>query len=263
MKIQNLMLFTVASIGIAATFSAAAESEFLLGNKSYTIPAGNETKIDEIIALIESGNDVSKFGVKEQTVGISVNDLNLKSVKSDLNTLGGDRLVVYSQFKTADLNTYDQALSYTCPSNMFISSMSSIHSDHHEDRVFSVVCTKFKTANGNRVYRRTTKWSGYINSGDDAFNYTCPNGQFLVGMSSRHYNHLEDRTFNFNCGGMAYSSYGSILTPENCRSTSYTLFDAPWTLGGHGAMVGMASRHENRYEDRTFAVSYCEALSDW
>ncbi|KJY94765.1 dermatopontin-like protein [Pseudoalteromonas piscicida] len=258
-KLSALSLSLAMFCNPASANEQAKPFEYTVNGSVYEIPASQAKNLDDIIALIETNNDVSAYDVTETKLAKT----ERTEIASDFSTLAGGNLRVYSELNTGYLNDFDQAFTYTCPSNMFIKSISSYHQDKQEDRRFSLVCAKFTTDSGSRIYRKTTKWSGYVNSYDQAFNFVCPNGQFFVGMSSRHDNGTEDRLFNFNCASMATSSTGAALFAESCITTQYTGYDQPWTLGGNGAIIGMSSRHDNRTEDRQTAVSYCSAASDW
>ncbi|MEJ6476425.1 dermatopontin-like protein [Pseudoalteromonas piscicida] len=259
LKVSALSLAVMLVQSPALAKDEAKVFEYTLNGSVYEIPASQADNLDEIIALIEANNDVSAFSVTQSKL-TQFDDVN----EADSATmLAGGNLRIYSELNTGYLNDFDQAFTYTCPNNMFVKSISSYHQNKQEDRRFSLVCAKFTTDSGSRIYRKTTKWSGYVNSYDQAFNFVCPNGQFLVGMSSRHDNGREDRLFNFNCASMATSSVGAALFAESCITTQYTGYDQPWTLGGNGALIGMSSRHDNRTEDRQTAVTYCSAASDW
>ncbi|MCO7190566.1 MULTISPECIES: dermatopontin-like protein [unclassified Pseudoalteromonas] len=258
-KIATLCL-AVATTGVFAAQDTADYMEYNLGDSIYRIPASQANNIDEIITLIESRNDVSDYGV----VTLKADIPNAELSTSDFSIQAGGSLRLYSTFNAGYLNDFDAVLSYTCPSNMFIKSISSYHDNKREDRRFNIECGKYTTSGGARLYRKTVSWTGYVNSYDQAFNYTCPAGKFLVGVYSVHSNRHEDRVFKFACAAMAESSAnGFALSAETCSNVGPTNFDQPWHLGSNGAIVGMASRHSNSHEDRETSVSFCTSVSDW
>lgn len=258
MKVK--LLKSALALGLVSMFSTSAMAdnkeymEYKLDSKVYSIPASQSENIEAIIELIESGNSVDEYNVSERL------DIDFEKKQVTINT--GGSLKVHSTLTTGYLNDLDQAFNYTCPSNMFIKSISSYHDNRYEDRRFNIVCAKY-TAGNDRMYRKTTKWSGYVNSFDTAFNYSCPNGGFLAGITSRHSNSTEDRQFSFNCANMATSRSGLSLTPESCNVTGLSSYDQAWNLGSNGALIGYASQHNNNYEDRRTQVSYCNSVSDW
>ncbi|MBE0370075.1 dermatopontin-like protein [Pseudoalteromonas aurantia] len=258
MKVQ--LLKSALALGLASLFSTSAMAdnneymEYKLDSKVYRIPASQSENIETIIELIESGNSVDEYNVSERLV--------LEFEKEEATIYVGGALKVHSTLTSGYVNDFDQAFSYTCPSNMFIKSISSFHDNRTEDRRFNIVCAKYKAGN-DRMYRKTTKWSGYVNSYDTAFNYSCPNGGFLAGITSRHNNGTEDRQFSFSCANMATSRSGASLTPESCNVTPLSSYDQAWNLGSNGALIGYASQHHNHYEDRRTQVSYCNSVSDW
>ena len=52
---------------------------------------------------------------------------------------------------------------------------------------------------GKKVIPHSCSWTGYVNGWDAQYSYNCPNGKVLLGVSSYHDNHKEDRRFKFNC----------------------------------------------------------------
>ncbi|KNC67905.1 dermatopontin-like protein [Pseudoalteromonas ardens] len=258
-KIATLIL-SFTTLSAFAAQDAANYMEYNLGDSIYRIPASQVKNVDEIIELIDSQNDVSEYGV----VALKADIPNAALSTSDFTMQAGGTLRLYSTFNAGYLNDFDAVLSYTCPNNMFIKSVSSYHDNGREDRRFNIECGKYTTTSGARLYRKSLSWTGYVNSYDQAFNYTCPAGKFLVGMYSVHSNRHEDRVFKFACAAMAESSAsGFALSAETCSTVGPTNFDQPWYLGSNGALVGMSSRHSNSHEDRETSVSFCTSVSDW
>ncbi|KAJ8308263.1 hypothetical protein KUTeg_013137 [Tegillarca granosa] len=87
---------------------------------------------------------------------------------------------------TGFLNRYDAIISFNCQSNEVISGMYSIHSNHHEDRMFKVKCCKVTGRTLKNCYQ-----TPFVNNYDGYFNYVLSTGQYLHGLASEHNNHYE------------------------------------------------------------------------
>ncbi|MCF2910716.1 dermatopontin-like protein [Pseudoalteromonas sp. DL2-H2.2] len=253
-KITTLFLSFTTLCTFAAQ-DAANYMEYNLGDTTYRIPASQAKNVDEIIELIDSQNDVSDYGV------IMLKSERVQVAASDITPLSGGVLRLHSSFRTAYVNEFDAAFSYTCPRNMFIKGISSYHQNDQEDRRFKIECGKY-TTDSARMYRLNSSWTSYVNSYDQTFNFTCPSEKFIVGIASVHSNSNEDRIFKFACAAMAESASGAPLPADVCSTVGPTNFDQPWDLSSHGALIGMSSRHSNSHEDRSTTVSYCNSVSD-
>ncbi|BBN80532.1 hypothetical protein PA25_05170 [Pseudoalteromonas sp. A25] len=260
MKVRVLKNTAVLAVLLASSsvFANAVQNdsrlEYQTGNVIYAIPANQAENVDTIIDLIDSNNDVSPFGVtKVELEGSEVIHTGFADIKASGN------LIALKPYNATDVNAPDETFRFTCPSNMFLQRVSSYHVNWAEDRRFSFECAKFKTASGSRVYRGSVRWSGFVNEPDQALNYTCRDGEFLVGMYSEHVQWAEDRRFKFACAAMRENSYlGTFLKPELCSEDGPSSLDRPWDLGTtRGALIGMKSEHVNWAEDRKTTVTYC------
>ncbi|PVD30655.1 hypothetical protein C0Q70_09928 [Pomacea canaliculata] len=80
------------------------------------------------------------------------------------------------------VNQYDDPFSWSCPAGQFISSITSIHNDHYEDRLLQFHL--FITSCSGSV--TNCQWSDYVNEFDEPLNYQCPGQGFIVGIGSYH-----------------------------------------------------------------------------
>lgn len=234
--------------------------EYTLDNTTYRIPKSQIDHIETIIEAIETDDDLENYNILVFDTPRS----HIIDEQSAIVIEAGGRLNTYSVYNTGYLNDFDAIVNYTCPSNMFIKTISSYHDNDKEDRRFSLQCAKFKTDLGVRIYRQSVSWSGYVNNYDQAFNYSCPEGKFLVGMYSQHDNGTEDRRFNFACAAMGENAViAATLEADACANVGSTVYDQPWSLTSSGALIGMVSSHSNHHEDRTTQVIGCTEASDW
>ncbi|XP_078076117.1 hemagglutinin/amebocyte aggregation factor-like [Mustelus asterias] len=90
------------------------------------------------------------------------------------------------------VNYFDGEFSFTCPFNSFISGMMSYHDNHHEDRRWRFYCCHVKS-----FCRGYCQWTSYINGFDAYFKWKVPDSSYLVGVSSYHDNHHEDRRWKY------------------------------------------------------------------
>ncbi|KAJ1166613.1 hypothetical protein NDU88_007012 [Pleurodeles waltl] len=90
------------------------------------------------------------------------------------------------------VNNFDEEFSYTCPFGSVISGFDSYHHNKHEDRRWRIYCcTQNSDATNN------CQWTNYVNDFDAYFNWQVPAGRYLVGVSSYHDNHREDRRWKY------------------------------------------------------------------
>ncbi|XP_063058028.1 hemagglutinin/amebocyte aggregation factor-like isoform X2 [Engraulis encrasicolus] len=137
---------------------------------------------------------------------------------------------------------------FICPCGQSISTISSDHSNHHEDRHFNMSC-KPTAASNPPCYV-----SNFVNNFDESFVFTCPENDVLAGIFSYHSNHYEDRRFAFYCCSATIQFSGCAWTPylNNFDQTfSYhTLSDQ--------YIAGMSAYHRDNYEDRRFRLYICQ-----
>lgn len=90
---------------------------------------------------------------------------------------------------------WDSSWTRTCPINEAIVQISSFHSNHNEDRTFSISCSRFM----NTEINNCNPFTHYVNDWDSAFDFECSTNFVLAGIRSYHDNHKEDRRFSFKC----------------------------------------------------------------
>ncbi|KAA0720723.1 Millepora cytotoxin-1 [Triplophysa tibetana] len=95
-------------------------------------------------------------------------------------------------FWTPYVNDFDQKLNYECPSNYVVSGMSSYHSNKHEDRRWKFYCCR-----SSGYCNTDCQWTTYVNWFDEAFHWTVPNHNYLVGAESYHDNGPDDRRWMY------------------------------------------------------------------
>ncbi|KAG5846132.1 hypothetical protein ANANG_G00146520 [Anguilla anguilla] len=130
--------------------------------------------------------------------------------------------------------------------------ISSIHHNHHEDRLWDFSCKKsFDTP-------PECFWSPYANWFDEAFTFTCPPNSILSGMESYHDNKHEDRRWKFYCCRVTnYCNYNCYWTPYvNNFDEQFT-----WHVPNMNDLAGVDSYHENKHEDRRWKYMYCARRS--
>jgi len=141
--------------------------------------------------------------------------------------------------RRSDRNAYDLPHFIQCPSGQGLYRLRSAHHNDHEDRYFDYAC---RAVTANPV---TCSWTGYVNEFDEPVSFTCPQNNFLAGISSYHDNHKEDRRFRFQCCGSHHlRSQGCFLTGYVNNYDEYINYQAPtgWTF------AGTVSVHHNRHE---------------
>merc|ERR1711907_245189 len=69
----------------------------------------------------------------------------------------------------------------------FVSGLHSTHNNGREDRLFKPLVTTFG------ANQRSHHWHGWINNWDHRFDFSCPANQAIIGFTSYHSNHREDR----------------------------------------------------------------------
>ncbi|XP_015204935.1 hemagglutinin/amebocyte aggregation factor-like [Lepisosteus oculatus] len=90
------------------------------------------------------------------------------------------------------VNDFDQQFEFTCPPNSAISGMYSYHDNKREDRRW-----KFYCCSDSKICYSNCKWTDYVNGFDEPMSWTVPSSYYLVGASSYHDNHREDRRWKY------------------------------------------------------------------
>ncbi|XP_060065774.1 hemagglutinin/amebocyte aggregation factor-like [Ylistrum balloti] len=118
-------------------------------------------------------------------------------------------LSVTLAFLIETVNNYDDPMDFSCQGNKTLRHLSSHHSNHHEDRVWSMGCYDAVAMVHN------CQWTGYVNDFDQPFDFECPGEGFINGVRSIHDNGHEDRRWAFQCCTMQ----GRIR--QDCQDTGF------------------------------------------
>jgi len=156
---------------------------------------------------------------------------------------------------TCDPNEMDGHQWCLCHPGEKVGEIHSHHSNHNEDRVWDLKCKQitpeFLIDDETNWYVTTppNNWDGQLLWDGKA------DHSFLVGMTSEHSNHHEDRQFKF----------------FTVNSENWYLYDCSWTgalnhwdgpldyvLGDNEVIAGLQSGHNNHYEDRVWAFQVCK-----
>merc|ERR1711907_303968 len=92
------------------------------------------------------------------------------------------------------VNNMDHYFEYSCPGNMAIIGFKSYHSNHYEDRRWRILCSSFHHVNIGK-----SGWPHWQTNWDATWSIGCGHRP-LVGLSSYHDNHKEDRRWRVQCG---------------------------------------------------------------
>ncbi|XP_021379237.1 uncharacterized protein LOC110466804 [Mizuhopecten yessoensis] len=147
------------------------------------------------------------------------------------------------------VNNYDRHMAFSCPEATTLRHLSSVHDNHHEDRVWTIGCYPAVA----RV--QNCQWTGYVNEFDRPFVFECPGEGFINGIRSFHSNRHEDRKWAFQCCEM------QDLFKRNCRNTGFVnSYDGGLsytTAHAYQNFHGWTSIHDNHHEDRLFSFQVC------
>ncbi|XP_028401859.1 hemagglutinin/amebocyte aggregation factor-like [Dendronephthya gigantea] len=142
---------------------------------------------------------------------------------------------------------FDATWTRNCRSKWSISSIASVHSNHHEDRSWSFSCRY------NSKITTSCFWTGWVNSYDNEILYQCPNG-VISGVHSKHSNYHEDRIFEYRCCRTKGHCHGCYWTSYVNTWDGYMNYHVP----GNYVLVGVKSHHNNRKEDRLWRYRVCQ-----
>merc|ERR1712093_530092 len=149
------------------------------------------------------------------------------------------------------INNWDGNMGWHTGGATFVSGLHSTHDNGREDRLFKPLITTFG------ANQRSHHWHGWINNWDARFDFSCPTNQAIIGFSSYHSNHYEDRRWKVLCS----TYHGVNIAPQGWPGWQ-TNWDGTWSLScGHKPMVGMSSYHDNGREDRRWRIR-CGTLSN-
>ena len=138
-------------------------------------------------------------------------------------------------------NDFDQPLYADCNGIQGMYKVSSVHSNHHEDRAWLWECRD--VVSGGSISQCSD--TGYVNEFDLPMNFMCPANYYVKGVESHHDNNREDRRWKFTC-----CSIQNRIT-VSCRQTGYVNdWDAPMNfVAGQGEVItGVYSYHDNGRE---------------
>jgi len=108
-----------------------------------------------------------------------------------LTTIGSSQ---YGRQWSGWVNNMDQYFAYSCPNNKAMVGMLSYHHNGYEDRRWRFMCAGF-----HGVGFRKGGWPGWQTNWDAHFALSCGHNP-VVGFSSYHNNHREDRRWRQQCG---------------------------------------------------------------
>jgi len=92
-------------------------------------------------------------------------------------------------------NDWDKQLTFECPTQQALYGIHSYHSNSREDRRWEFRCCIVSGAD-----LRKGGWTGDVNGWDSALDYRCElSHEVVIGLSSYHDNHREDRRWKFRC----------------------------------------------------------------
>ena len=148
-----------------------------------------------------------------------------------------------------------------CKPGEFIKRMKSSHSDSNEDRAWELECDKLPN---NMDKYSSSMYRGQVgpNSYDATFDYPrFPNNGYLIGITSEHSNHYEDRQYTF------HYHYSENMVLYEC-SDGYRVIndfdDKPMAMdfipNTGRVIVGIKSEHSGRKEDRRFWIKICKIM---
>ena len=131
--------------------------------------------------------------------------------------------------------------------------VASVHNNHTEDRQWDLGCKAIPGLTfGGDKWISITPGNGL--DGAQEWNGVASNS-FLVGFSSHHDNHREDRIYRF------FTARSNNFALHHCSGwRPLNDFDRPikLQLGNEEVIAAIKSVHSNYYEDRRFSVITCK-----
>ena len=154
---------------------------------------------------------------------------------------------------SCDKNGYDNHQYCLCNKGERIVKFRSAHNNHHEDREWDLGCQPIP-----ELTVRGEKWISITagNGWDAAQEWNgVDSNSFLVGFTSDHNNHHEDRTYSF------FTARSDNFILQQCSGWKLLndwdqLVDLQ--LGDEEVIAGVKSVHNNHHEDRRFSVITCK-----
>ncbi|XP_078524317.1 hemagglutinin/amebocyte aggregation factor-like isoform X1 [Lissotriton helveticus] len=90
------------------------------------------------------------------------------------------------------VNEFDKELTYSCPFGSAVSGFDSYHENWYEDRRWKIYC-----CSENSNIDHDCQWTDYVNDFAAYMRWQVPTGRYIVGVSSYHENHKEDRRWKY------------------------------------------------------------------
>ncbi|XP_013791404.1 hemagglutinin/amebocyte aggregation factor [Limulus polyphemus] len=160
-------------------------------------------------------------------------------------------IIIFSTltFSEAWVNDWDGALNFQCQLKDSIKTISSIHSNHHEDRRWNFGCER--TLRDPSCY-----FTNYVNDWDKLLHFTCKSGEAIAGFNSYHDNRREDRRWKIYC----CKDKNKCTDYRTCAWTGYVNSwdgDLHYTVPKDYVLTGVISEHDNHREDRRWKFQHC------
>ncbi|XP_048765861.2 hemagglutinin/amebocyte aggregation factor-like [Ostrea edulis] len=160
--------------------------------------------------------------------------------------------LMYMETSAQRQTDWDRPLNFQCSSTANgISYVISVHDKRKKERRFLFVCRPVHAVSGSV----SCHLSGYVNSYDQPFLFTCPNGGYLNSVSDVHNNSEKDRLYRFRCCTPSSGYYHTDCTWTgwvNNWSEYFTYFTPRNYI-----IKGVHSIHNKRKKDRRFQFEIC------
>jgi len=147
-------------------------------------------------------------------------------------------------------NDWDKPQYCRCPPGQRISTFKSKHDNGKEDRKWSLACSEVEGLDeGTDVYESSeSNWDSFHSW------YGMQSDSFLVGMKSYHSNKKEDRKYTY------FYTSSKNLDIGHCEGDWVNDWDGLMdvVLGSNQVIGGIASKHDNKKEDRKFYLIICD-----
>lgn len=115
-------------------------------------------------------------------------------------------------------NGFDGELHLSCGENQALNAVRSEHSDEDSDRRFKFRCCDITS--GGKYYIDSVHHTHLLHSWDKVINEKCNPNSVMVGLTSYHNNHHEDRIWAFKCG-IVQEGKKPIVTYNNPQLSPY------------------------------------------
>jgi len=161
--------------------------------------------------------------------------------------------LLHEERLTSYINSWDGGLNFHCGANQVLVGLKSHHSNRREDRLWQARCASLAATVRGIV--QSSDLTSYRNSFDRYFMHTGVHSKVITGLTSYHNNRKEDRRFRIYLAGLS-----GVHCKRSWWSNYINGWDGPmdYQCGGNRAMIGLASWHNNRKEDRRYKVRCCD-----